>query len=65
MTFEEANDRYLDILKRISYIENSAYKDNMYNLAYLTIGLRLCNGKLEEKTEAEIIQIDKMLSKAQ
>ena len=65
MTFEEANDRYLDILKRISYIENSAYKDNMYNLEYLTIGLRLCNGKLEEKTEAEIIQIEKMLSKAQ
>ncbi len=64
MTFEEANDRYLDILKRISYIENPADKDNMYNLAHLAIGMGLCsyNSTVKPKTEAEITSFEKLLS---
>ena len=64
MTFEEANDRYLDILKQISYIENFVEKDTMYNLAYLTIGdgLRSCNGKLKSEIEANIAFFEKTLS---
>lgn len=72
MTFEEANDRYLDILKQISYIENPAEKDNMYNLAHQAIGTSL--GKLsgpswslysstvKPETEEEIKSFEKMLS---
>ena len=64
MTFEEANDRYLDILKRISYIENPAEKENMYDLARLTVGAGLlCSiGDIRLDTELRIGSLEKILS---
>ena len=64
MTFEEANDRYLDILKRISYIENPAEKENMYNLARLTVGmgLRSFSRTVKSETESKITSFEKLLS---
>ena len=64
MTFEEANDRYLDILKRISYIENPAEKENMYNLARMTVGmgLRSFSSTVKPETESKITSFEKMLS---
>lgn len=63
MTFEEANDRYLDILKRISYIENPAEKENMYDLARLTVGAGLlCHiGGVSLDTELRIGSLEKIL----
>ena len=64
MTFEEANERYLDILERISYIENPAEKENMYNLARMTIGMSInsCRCIVKPDTESEITSFEKMLS---
>lgn len=65
MTFEEANDRYLAILKQISYIEDNAKKDTMYNFTHFAIGdalLRSCNGSLNLDTEETISFLEKMLS---
>ena len=64
MTFEEANERYLDILKRISHVENPAEKENMYNLARLTVGMSInsCRGIVKPDTESEITSFEKMLS---
>ena len=64
MTFEEANDRYLDILERISHIENPVEKENMYNLARLTIGMRInsCRCIVKPDTESKITSFEKLLS---
>ena len=64
MTFEEANDRYLDILKRISHIENPVEKENMYSLARLTVGmgLRSFSSTVNPETESKITSFEKMLS---
>ena len=64
MTFEEANDRYLDILERISHIENPVEKENMYNSARMTIGMSInsCRCIVKPDTESKITSFEKMLS---
>ena len=64
MTFEEASGRYLGILKRISRIGDPALKEDMYDLARLTVGVglgcRVGSGGLA--TELRIASFEKILS---
>ena len=64
MTFEEANGRYLGILKRISNIEDPALKEDMYSLARLTVGGALgCRiGSVRRDAELKIASLEKVLS---
>lgn len=63
MTFEQANDRYLGILNRISNIEDKDLKENMYELAHLTVGSGLlCRvGEVSLDTEFRIASFEKIL----
>lgn len=64
MNFEEANGRYLGILKRISNIEDPALKEDMYALARLTAGAGLgCRiGSVGLDVELRIGSLEKVLS---
>lgn len=64
MTFEEANGRYLGILERISRIEDPDLKEDMYDLARLTVGVGLgCRiGSVGLDAELRIASLEKVLS---
>ena len=64
MTFEEANGRYLGVLERISRIEDPDLKEDMYDLARLTVGAGLgCRiGSVGLDAELRIASLEKVLS---